>query len=73
MIDLEWTDRYGGPANWPDPETVCPGHCEGMGFYPEDNSAEWPPDSTPDAYGFVFVQCPTCGGSGKRPDLPPHA
>lgn len=29
---IEATDRYGG--NYPDPETVCPGPCEGMGVYP---------------------------------------
>lgn len=31
---IEATDRYGGPANWPDPNTVCDGPCEGMGVYP---------------------------------------
>lgn len=29
---LEFTDRYGG--KYPDPATVCPGQCEGMGCVP---------------------------------------
>lgn len=31
-LDIEWSDRYGG--HWPDPATVCKGHCEGTGFVP---------------------------------------
>lgn len=60
---IEFTDRYGG--NWPDPETVCKGPCEGMGFYPEPTSV------TPDALicigtGWTFPTCLCCMGTGLR-------
>lgn len=32
MSEIESTDRYGG--NPPDPETMCKGECEGMGWVP---------------------------------------
>lgn len=48
------TDRYGG--NWPDPETVCKGDCEGMGTYPEEVDGK-----------HVFVKCERCNGTGKEP------
>ena len=55
-MDVEWCDRYGGPANWPDPETICKGRCEGLGVYPSCISdGEW-----------EFVVCEECGGTGKR-------
>jgi hypothetical protein len=65
------TDRYGG--NWPDPETVCKGQCDGMGFYPVQAS-EVTPDmelrddrsDLTDELGYVFVTCETCGGTGRR-------
>jgi hypothetical protein len=69
-----WADRYGG--NLPDPATVCPGPCEGIGVYPENDPSKWPPDTRPlGAFdedggpddGWRFVTCPTCGGTGKRP------
>lgn len=63
MSEIEWADRYGGSDNWPDPATVCPGECDGMGVYPEMET---------DDKGRVivggwtrFVTCETCGGSGK--------
>ena len=31
---IQYTDRYGGPENQPDPKTICHGHCEGMGWIP---------------------------------------
>ena len=58
MAEIEFTDRYGGPDNWPDPETVCPGQCEGMGVHPTQQSdGSW-----------EFVTCEECGGTGKRPE-----
>jgi len=34
MSEFEFTSRYGdGPL--PDPDTMCPGQCEGLGFYPQ--------------------------------------
>jgi hypothetical protein len=63
---LEFSDRYDG--NYPDPETVCPGDCEGMGFYPEsDPEVIAAAGKTPDSLGFAFLTCGTCGGTGKRP------
>ena len=52
---MEFTDRYGGPANWPDPETVCKGQCEGLGVYPTQVDGDW-----------HFVECEECGGTGRR-------
>lgn len=49
-MPFEWSDRYGGM--WPDPETVCKGPCEGMGWVP---------------IGEQFKRCPDCNGSGKSP------
>lgn len=52
--EVIYSDRYGG--NWPDPDTVCQGPCEGMGVYPVQKGGEW-----------TFPTCPDCGGSGRRP------
>ena len=46
---IEWVDRYGG--DYPDPDTMCKGQCDGMGVYPEDNGE--------------FVTCADCNGTGK--------
>lgn len=62
MADIEWSDRYGGPGNWPDPETVCKGPCEGMGVYPLMDADAGLADAA------EFVTCEECGGTGKRPD-----
>jgi hypothetical protein len=74
-IEFEFVSRYGsGPG--PDPETVCKGQCEGMGFYPtgrdgtEAEIAAWdelhakPHDEPCD--GWHFIKCADCGGTGKR-------
>lgn len=78
MTDFDFTDRYGG--NSPDPATICPGDCEGMGCYPH---REGDPDTTPHEQaeiarlkaehgpsndGYYFVTCPDCGGTGERRD-----
>jgi hypothetical protein len=55
MADIIWHDRYNG--NYPDPETVCKGKCEGMGVYPEYNKAK---------KDYDFIKCPECNGTGKR-------
>lgn len=62
---LTITDRYGGPDNWPDPETVCLGQCEGMGIYPQQQ----PGTESSTHTDWVFVTCEECGGTGKRPAL----
>lgn len=77
MTDFEFTDRYGG--NHPDPATMCPGDCEGMGCYPVEGEAT---DLTAHEQaevnrikieqgisvdGWYFVRCPDCNGTGKRP------
>lgn len=59
---LEFTDRYGGPENWPDPGTVCKGHCEGLGVYPKKVRDTGSVDDD-----YEFVTCEQCGGTGKRP------
>ena len=66
-MTIKFTDRYSASGRpRPDPATVCEGECEGMGFFPSNNKAEWPPGAKPDAIGYVFVTCHTCGGTGRR-------
>jgi hypothetical protein len=70
---IEFTDRYealGIP--YPGPATVCEGHCEGVGSYPEHDitsplwqAAHAQPHDEP-CNGWHFVKCPDCGGTGKR-------
>lgn len=48
----EYTDRYGGPQNWPDHKTMCPGQCEGTGWIPTSHGP--------------WQKCPKCRGTGKR-------
>lgn len=67
------SDRYGG--NWPDPETVCDGDCDGMGRVP---ILAGDPDPfyfnqwrdldavEPSTDGFHFGVCKHCRGTGKR-------
>lgn len=71
----ESTDRYqalGIP--YPDPETMCEGKCEGIGYVPigKDETEEpfrslWleaeAKEHTDD--GYHFVKCPDCDGTGK--------
>ena len=73
---METTDRYqalGIP--YPDPETVCPGDCEGMGIVPVQASDGNPvyrqrwlevEKAEPADDGWHFVKCSDCDGSGKR-------
>ena len=61
---MEFTDRYGGPENWPNPETVCQGQCEGMGVYPEKIQDTGNVDDD-----YEFVTCHECGGTGQRPEI----
>lgn len=70
-MTIEFTDRYKG-IPYPDPETMCEGDCEGIGYYPEDDKENplWieahkalhkePCD------GYHFVKCPDCNGTGQR-------
>jgi hypothetical protein len=62
-MTVEYTDRYGGPENWPDPATVCTGPCEGMGVYPQPKTMTQPDG----VIEWEFVQCSDCGGTGLRP------
>lgn len=57
MSKIMASDRYGG--NYPNPNTVCLGDCEGMGTYPEEVGGKW-----------VFKKCEACNGTGKRPPIP---
>jgi hypothetical protein len=73
--DWEFTSRYG--SDLPDPDPLCPGPCEGMGWVPV-NAGE--PDPTLrllyqqstqplDEIGYRFVPCPDCDATGlRRPD-----
>ena len=78
-MSMEFTDRYkalGIP--YPDPETMCPGDCEGTGWVPiaaEDTdpvyrplweAAHAKPHDEP-CDGWHFVTCPKCNGTGCRP------
>jgi len=65
--------RYG--RKLPAQMRICKGGCEGMGFYPSKDQAEWPKDvrplGTPEADGSPddgcrFVKCPDCRGTGQR-------
>lgn len=61
------SDRYSATGTpRPDPTTVCLGPCEGMGYFPSNDPAEWPADAVPDEIGYVFVTCPDCKGSRLR-------
>lgn len=73
---LIFTDRYRASGRAaPDPQTMCRGPCEGMGFYPTTDTAEWPPGAVPDECGYVFVTCRACDGTGRankhgsKPDI----
>ncbi len=72
-MKYEFTDRYkalGIP--YPDPKTMCDGHCEGTGWYPENdkNNPLWqkahakPHKEKCD--GWHFIKCPKCKGTGKK-------
>lgn len=75
---VEFTDRYqalGIP--YPDPETMCPGECEGTGFIPVHKDEQEEPWHTlylqaekenPNEPGdnWHFVKCPLCNGTGKK-------
>jgi hypothetical protein len=80
MEGFEYTDRYGG-GKGPDPDTMCKGSCDGMGRYPV--SADNPnltaeerngikdvinEAGSGNADGWYFIKCPTCGGTGNRPE-----
>jgi hypothetical protein len=76
MENVQIVDRYDG--NYPDPETMCKGQCEGLGWvpvhknYPNDEEGPWhdlweeAEIINPSEDGWHFVTCPTCGGTGKR-------
>lgn len=70
---IEMTSRYGDAL--PDPATMCPGECEGMGYVPimaNDLTEPWhtlwleTEAITPTDDGSHFVQCPDCHGTGKQ-------
>ena len=80
MSDLEFHSRYGGPdAPLPDPETMCTGQCEGMGWVPvnkDDPEEPWrtlwleaeAENPNPPGDDWHFVKCPDCGGTGRKLD-----
>lgn len=70
-MEYEFTDRYKATGKpYPDVKTMCEGHCEGMGTYPESdqNDPLWieAEKIKPTDDGFHFVKCPDCKGTGKK-------
>lgn len=73
---MEFTDRYKAAGiPYPDPETMCPGDCEGMGVVPISSDEKDPvyralwqaaEAKEPTDDGWHFVKCPTCGGTGLK-------
>lgn len=62
----------------PDPATMCPGSCEGIGLYPvkrgewtEAEHAAWDmaERENPNEPGdeWHFIRCPVCKGTGLKP------
>ena len=76
MKNIIFTDRYDALGiPYPDPKTMCKGHCEGTGWVPvqvndEDERfrklwAEAEAKKKSDD-GYHFVKCPNCNGTGKE-------
>ena len=73
---MQFTNRYEALGmGLPDPETMCPGECEGTGFVPvkandadERYRAAWAEAEakSPTDDGWHFVTCLDCNGTGKR-------
>lgn len=66
---MEYSDRYAG--NCPDPNTMCQGECEGLGFYPEyqgdiDEDGIISLDTFMEEGRWKIVTCPDCGGTGRN-------
>lgn len=78
---IEFTDRYGGQANWPSWLRGCHDQCEAMGWVPVQgpfadpkyqalwNDAHNAPDAHADEQcdGWHFVRCPSCKGTARVP------
>lgn len=75
-IKIEISDRYSATGTpRPDPQTMCPGPCEGMGCVPvrADNADEayralWvaAEEKLPADDGWHFATCQTCHGTRLR-------
>lgn len=79
-------DRYSSTGTpRPTRETVCSGHCEGMGCFPTEDvtpaalardRGALPKGAKKDEIGYYFVNCTACGGdatkrgSGRRDGKP---
>lgn len=60
-----FADRYSATGRArPDPKTVCKGRCEGMGFYPDMQTAREKKLAHADV---PFIRCERCNGTGKEP------
>jgi hypothetical protein len=77
---IEFSDRYSATGTpYPDLDTVCTGHCEGMGCVPVERNdgdprfrALWEEAEkrSPTDDGWHFVVCPDCNGTRLRPGVP---
>jgi hypothetical protein len=75
-MEFEFTDRYKASGiPYPDPETMCPGQCEGTGSVPVARDDIEEPFHTlwleaevknPSDDGWHFVKCPDCNGTGSK-------
>jgi len=66
---IEFVDRYSAlGVPYPDPETMCPGECEGLGVYPEPRIKNADGTIPVEGQEWEFVTCETCGGTGRRKD-----
>lgn len=80
-MDFEFTDRYDAlGVPYPDPKTICPGQCEGLGVYPvsitdptltDGEQVAWHAaeveNPNPPGDTYHFIGCPDCGRTGNRP------
>ncbi len=80
VMEIEFTDRYKATGTpYPDPEKMCLGQCDGMGYYPQYIPG---PDDTNEEHkrwnalhakphkeecdGYHFIVCPDCEGTRIR-------
>ena len=73
---IKFTDRYQvASIPYPNSETMCQGHCEGMGVFPVHSGEQdkkllalWKTAElkSPANDGWHFVKCFECNGTGRK-------